>query len=100
MSKSSQHRAIANYRNRLAEKGLVRFEVTGRESDREVVRAVARRLAEGGADADRLRAAVTESLGGKPPRRGGIVAALLASPLIDADLDLLRPREEGRPVDL
>jgi hypothetical protein len=38
MSKSSQQRAIANFRNRLSEKGLVRFEVTSRDSDRELVR--------------------------------------------------------------
>lgn len=100
MSKSSQQRAIANYRNRLAEKGLVRFEVTGRDSDRELVRTVARRLAEGGPDSDRLRAAVKQNVSGEPPRKGGILKALLASPLVGSDLDLTRAREEGRTVDI
>jgi len=48
MGKSSQQRAIINFRNRLAENGLVRFEVTGRDADRDLVRTVARRLAAGG----------------------------------------------------
>ena len=100
MSRPSQQRAIANFRNRLAEKGLVRFEVTGRDSDRELVRNLARRLAEGGSDSDRLRAAIKDHVSGEPPRKGGIVKALLASPLIGSDLDLTRPREEGRKFDL
>ncbi|NTH12017.1 hypothetical protein G6L99_07785 [Agrobacterium rhizogenes] len=99
MSKSSQERALANFRNRLAEKGLVRFEVTGRDGDREIVRTFARRLAEGGPESDKLRAAVNES-GAEPPMKGGIVRALLASPLIGSELDLSRPFEEGRKADL
>ena len=100
MGKPSQQRAIANFRHRLAEKGLVRFEVTGRDSDRELVRTVARRLAEGGPDSDRLRAAIRKNVSGEPPRKGGILKALLASPLIGSELDLTRPREEGRQVDI
>lgn len=100
MSKSPQRRAIDNYRNRLTERGMARFEVVGRDDDRELIRSVAKRLAEGGADADRLRAAVNQSISGAPPKKGGILKALLASPLIGSELDLSRPREEGRRVDL
>jgi hypothetical protein len=100
MSKSPQQRAIANFRNRLAEKGLVRFEVTGRDSDRDLVRTVARRLAEGGPESDRLRSVVNQTISARPPRKGGILKALLASPLIGSELDLTRPREEGRKVDI
>lgn len=100
MTKSSQQRAVANFRNRLAKKGLVRFEVTGRDSDRDLVRTVARRLAEGGPESDRLRSVVNQTISGVPPRKGGIVQALLASPLIGSELDLTRPREEGRKVDI
>lgn len=99
MTRSSQSRAVANYRNRLAERGLVRFEVTGREADRELVRALARHLAEGGPAADRLRLAVTQGVSGAP-RKGGIVRALLASPLAGSGIDLGRPREDGRATDL
>lgn len=57
-------------------------------------------MSEGRPDSDRLRAAVTDVVGGEPPKRGGILAALLASPLIGSELDLARPREEGRKVDI
>lgn len=97
---SSQKRAIQNYRSRLGERGLARFEVLGRDADRELIRMLARRLAEEGPEAAQLRAAVSRSLAGEPPKKGGIVAALRRSPLVGADLDLRRPREEGREVEI
>src|ERR1700733_15310822 len=100
VSKCSLRPAVENFRNRLAEKGLVRFEVTGRNSDRDLVRAVARRLAEGGPDSERLRAAVNQTVSGEPPTKGGILRALMASPLVGSQLDMVRPREEGRKVDI
>ena len=100
MSKSPQRRAIDNYRIRLTERGMARFEVIGRDDDRELIRSVAKRLAEGGADADRLRAAVNQSISGEHSKRGDILKALMASPLIGSELGLTRPREEGRSVDL
>lgn len=100
MSKSPQRRAIDKYRSRLTERGMARFEVVGRDGDRELIRSVAKRLAEGGTDADRLRAAVNRSIAGEPPRKGGILKALLASPLIGSELDLTRPHETGRKVDI
>jgi hypothetical protein len=100
MSKNSQQRAIDNYRRRLAKQGMARFEVVGREADRTLIRSVARCLAEGGETADRLRAAVDRAVSGSPPRKGGIVTALLASPLVDSGLDLTRERVEGRRIDI
>ena len=100
MSKSSQRRAIDTYRSRLAERGMARFEVIGRETDREPIRAVARRLANGGPEAYRLHAAVFEAISGEPSAKGGIVRALLASPLVGSELELPRHREKGRKVDL
>lgn len=97
---SSQKRAIRNYRSRLSERGLARFEVLGRDADRDLIRSLARRLADDGPEAARLRAAVSQSIAGEPPRKGGILAALRRSPLVDADLDLTRPREEGRKVQI
>lgn len=99
MSKSSQRRAVASFRARLTAQGLVRFEVTGRDADRDLVRVVARRLAEGGPDAERLRAVLDRTIGSEPPAKGGILRALMASPLVGSDLDLSRPRDEGRVVD-
>lgn len=97
---TSQKRAIQNYRSRLSEKGLARFEVLGLEDDRGLIRSLARRLAEGGPEAARLRASVTQTLSGDPPRTGGILAALRRSPLVGADLDLRRAEAEERKVDL
>jgi hypothetical protein len=97
---SSQRRAIQNYRSRLSERGLARFEVLGLDTDRDLIRTLARRLAEGGSEASRLRDAVSQSIAGEPPRKGGILATLRRSPLVGADLDLSRPREDGRAVDL
>lgn len=97
---SSQKRAIQNYRSRLSERGLARFEVLGLDSDRDLIRSLARRLAEDGPEASRLRASMSQTISGEPPKKGGILAALRRSPMVGADLDLTRPREEGRKVDL
>jgi hypothetical protein len=97
---SSQKRAILNYRTRLSERGLARFEVLGRAADRDLIRSLARRLAEDGPEASRLRAAVSQTIAGDPPKMGGILAALRRSPLVGADLDVTRPREDGRNVEI
>lgn len=97
---NSQKRAIQNYRSRLSERGLTRFEVLGLGDDRNLIRSLARRLAEEGPEASRLRAAVSQSITGAPPKKGGILAALRRSPLVGADLDLNRAHEEGRKVEI
>jgi hypothetical protein len=79
---------------------LARFEVLGRDSDRDLVRSIAKRLAEDTPQASELRAAVKKSIAGEPPRKGGVLAALRRSPLVGADIDLRRPRERGRKVDI
>jgi hypothetical protein len=100
MSTPSHRRAIKNYRERLSERGIARFEVLGLDADRDLIRSLAKRLAEDGLDAARLRATISRSIAGEPPRKGGILAALRRSPLVEADLDLTRSRETGRKVDL
>ena len=97
---TSQKRAIRSYRTRLNERGLARFEVLGRHADRDLIRSLARRLAEDDVDATRLRAVVRQSIAGKPPKKGGIVAALRRSPLVGDDLGLTRSREKGRKVEI
>lgn len=97
---TSQRRAVRSYRSRLSERGLARFEVLGRDADRDLIRSLARRLAEDDAEASRLRTIVDRAVAGEPPRKGGILAALRRSPLVDADLDFSREHEEGRKVDL
>ena len=100
MTTTPQNRALRNYRNRLHARGMARFEVLGLDSDRELIRSLARRLAENGADATRIRAAVHRTIAGEPAKKGGILAALRRSPLVGADLDVSRPVTHGRKVDL
>ena len=95
---ASQKRAIQTYRSRLGERGLARFEVLGRSTDRELIRSLARRLSEEGPEALRLRNAVSQSISDELAKKGGILAALRRSPLAGADIDLKRSRESGRKV--
>jgi hypothetical protein len=44
--------------------------------------------------------AIEQATSGKSPKKGGILKALLASPLVGSGLDLSRAREEGRRVDI
>jgi hypothetical protein len=101
MPSNSQRRAIDAHRKRLAERGLGRFEVRGLEVDKELVRSVARRLAENDAEAGALRTDLARRLGGSEPQRvGGVLAALRRSPLVGAELDLVRAETPGRDVGL
>src|SRR5712691_10917133 len=59
MTKPSQKRAVANYRRRLRERGMSRYEVRGLDVDKELVRDVARQLAAGDAGAAGLRTELT-----------------------------------------
>jgi hypothetical protein len=97
---NSQKRAIQNYRSRLSERGLARFEVLGLDRDRDLIRSLARRLADDGPDAARIRATVSQTISGEPPKTGGILAALRRSPLVGADLDLTRRHAATRKIDL
>ena len=100
MSDTSQKRALNNYRKRLRQRGMARFEVLGLGADRELIRSLARRLAGDGPDSARIRATVRRTILGEEPKKGGILSALRRSPLVGADLDLTRPAAAGRRVDL
>jgi hypothetical protein len=100
MGNIAQKRALRNYRTRLVKRGLARFEVLGLDADRELIRFLAKRLAENDPEALRIRAAVSQTITGEPPKKGGILAALLRSPLVGADLNLARSHDTGRKVDL
>ena len=100
MGNTSQQRALKNYRDRLAKRGMARFEVLGLESDRELIRSLAKRLAKNDSEAVRLRTTMRLNVQGEPPKKGGIVAALLRSPLVGSGLDIKRPHVPARKVDL
>ena len=100
MSNNAQKKALQNYRTRLVKRGLARFEVLGLDADRDLIRSLAKRLAEGDPDAAQIRAAVSQTIAGEPPKKGGILSALRRSPLVGADLNFTRSREAGRKVAL
>ncbi len=100
MANTAQRRALRNYRARLFKRGMARFEVLGLDSDRDLIRSLAKRLAEDNPDALRIRAAVSRTIAGEPPKKGGILAALRRSPLVGAGLNLARSHEAGRKVDV
>jgi len=62
MSNTSQKRALSNYRKRLKQRGMARFEVLGLDADRELIRSVARRLADNGPESARIRATVRRTV--------------------------------------
>ncbi len=100
MIDTPRKRALSNYRKRLKQRGMARFEVLGLNADRELIRSLARRLADNGPDSARIRATVRRTVAGEPPKKGGILDALRRSPLVGADLNLKRPLKTGRKVDL
>jgi len=100
MGSTAQKRALRNYRSRLVKLGMARFEVLGLDTDRDLIRSLAKRLTEDDLEAVRIRAAVSQTIASKPPRTGGILAALRRSPLVGIDLNLTRSRGTGRKVDL
>jgi hypothetical protein len=51
MADTAQKRALRNYRRRLTKRGMARFEVLGLDSDRDLIRSLAKRLAEDDPDA-------------------------------------------------
>ena len=100
MSETSQKRALHNYRKRLNQRGMARFEVLGLDADRELIRSLAKRLADNGPDSARIRATVRRTVSGEQRNKGGILDALRRSPLVGAGLNLKRPVLAGRKVDL
>jgi hypothetical protein len=100
MSDTSQRRAISNYRKRLKKRGMTRFEFLGLDADRELIRSLAKRLADDSPDSTRIRASVRRTISGEPPKKGGVLNALRRSPLVGAELNLERPVTADRTVDL
>jgi hypothetical protein len=93
-----QKRAQDSYRKRLIQRGMARFEVLGLDADRELIRSLARKLAD--PDSARIRATVRGAISGEHLGKGGILKALRESPLVGADLDLTRPVSPPRKLDL
>jgi hypothetical protein len=84
MGNSAQKRAIENYRSRLTERGIARFEIQALDADRDLLRSLARKLTEDGPEAGQLRRTIRQAVAGEPPKAGGILATLRRSPLVRA----------------
>ncbi|HUO31796.1 MAG TPA: hypothetical protein VMU80_21420 [Bryobacteraceae bacterium] len=95
----SQTRAVNNYRKRLKDHGMARFEVLAPSADRDLIRALARRLAKNGEDAGRLRLSLRQAVSDEATKKGGILRALRLSPLVGADIDMSRAPWSGRKVE-
>jgi hypothetical protein len=93
---TAQRRALKKYRARLSQRGLTRFEITASETDRTLLRALARRLAEDGPDVEHIRATLKSAVVEDAPKTGGILAALRRSPLVGAEVEFGRVKDEGR----
>ena len=100
MQVSAQVRAIQNYRKRLRQSGVARFEVLGLDSDKELIRAIARKLVESNAETNKIRTSLQKKVFAPAKTKGGILAALRRSPMVGADLNLKRQKATARKVDL
>lgn len=101
MSTTAQIKALKNYRQRLSQRGMGRFEVKGLIADRPLIRAIAARLAEDHSeDVHKLRTSLRRSISPEPANTGRILSALRRSPLVGADLDIARDNSTGRVIDL
>lgn len=92
---ASRKSPVASYRHRMKRRGFVRVEVQVRKEDADLVRSVASALA------DPERAAEARALlrlNFRPLPAEGLKALLAAAPLEGIDID--RPRDTGRDVDL
>ena len=100
MSTRAQKRAVKNYRTRLRDKGMRRYEVLGLATDQKLVRLIAKRLSENDAKAKRLRADLARAAATETGRRGGILDAFRTSPLVGADIRFEREPFPARDVDI
>jgi hypothetical protein len=100
MATTPQTRALKNYRSRLTQRGMARFEVLGLATDRQLIRTLARKLVETSPASDELRTSILRKISAQPQQKGGILRALLRSPLVGAEIDSMRPRISARKVDL
>lgn len=100
MANTSQKRAIESYRARLQRRGITRFEVLALDTDRELIRSLAKRLTENDPGAQRIRSEVSKTIAGAPRKKGGLLAVLQLPSIAGLELEIERPFEAGREIDL
>jgi hypothetical protein len=100
MADTAQKRALKRYRKRIPERGMARFEVLGLDTDRDLIRSLAKRLADKGPEATRIRSTIRRTISYEPPKTGGVLSALRRSPLVGAELNVSRSAADDRKVHL
>lgn len=70
------------------------------DPDRELVRSLAKPLAEADPRSEQLREIVRPAVAGEAPAKGGIFAAVRRSPLVGAEIEIDRPALPGRKIEL
>lgn len=100
MTSAAQKKAIQTHRKRLRGRGLSRFEVQGRLSDKQLLRNLARKLAEDSSEAAHVRKVVESAVADTSENQGGIWQALRRSPLVEAGLEFERQRAKPRGLEL
>lgn len=98
--KSARYRAVVKNRRSLRARGMSRFEVRGLDSDKALLRDLARRLAADDAAAQQLRLKLGQKLAPPGNERGGIWRWLRASPLVGSGIRIEREVTYGRKIDL
>jgi hypothetical protein len=98
MSNAAQKRAVKNH-GCPETRGMIRFEVLSLDADRDLIRSLAKRLAQDDAEARRIRSEVARAISGIP-QKGGILAALRRSPLVGSNLKIVRFLDAGRKSNL
>jgi hypothetical protein len=94
-SRPASNKALAEHRNRLRSRGLQRLEVQVRGEDAPLVRAIAAALTDPGQAAE-ARALLLRQFA--PAPCDSLKALIASAPLNGIDLD--RPRDMGRAIDL
>lgn len=100
MTSAAQRKAIQTHRKRLRHRGLSRFEVQGRTSDKQLLRDLARKLAEDSSEAANVRKVVESAVADTNENEGGIWQALRRSPLVEAGVEFERLRAKPRELEL
>jgi hypothetical protein len=100
VTSAAQKKAIKNHRKKLLGRGLSRFEVQGRITDKQLLRDLARKLAEDSSEAANVRKAVESAVTESNENEGGIWQALRRSPLVASAVEFERLRAEPRELDL
>jgi len=98
--KSAQYRAVMKNRRTMRARGLARYEVRGAEKDRDLIRALAKTLANDDDTAKKVRSAIEQALTAQGMTGRDIVEWLRASPLVGVDWYAGRPFDPGRKIDL